>query len=188
MLRKSYINIIAAHTPVPCLIRKPVAIVLVVQAKRVFNHRGMISFAYAILLLQNNRNAKVFCLTWNKFNTAMVKCVPSDVVACFSITALCVQCYVAYYHEIHIYDNFLLIIPYILVQHVIKYRCYLFIEAEWRIYAYIYIRIYTFSFNKMHLKLSPGKWEPFCLGLNVLMQEMAMYKKYTKGSHGCLCQ
>ena len=26
----------------------------------------------------------------------------------------------------------------------------------------------TFSFKKMHLKLSSAKWRPFCLGLNVL--------------------
>ena len=26
---------------------------------------------------------------------------------------------------------------------------------------------YTFSFNKMHLKMSSGKWRSFCLGLNV---------------------
>ena len=30
----------------------------------------------------------------------------------------------------------------------------------------IFIEIYTFSFKKMHLKMSP-KWRPFCLGLNV---------------------
>ena len=30
------------------------------------------------------------------------------------------------------------------------------------------IEIYTFSFKKMHLKMSSGKWRPFCLGLNVL--------------------
>ena len=30
------------------------------------------------------------------------------------------------------------------------------------------INIQTFSFRKMHLKMSPGKWRPFCLGLNVL--------------------
>ena len=29
------------------------------------------------------------------------------------------------------------------------------------------IEIYTFSFRKMHLKMS-GKWRPFCLGLNEL--------------------
>ena len=30
------------------------------------------------------------------------------------------------------------------------------------------IEIHTFSFKKMHLKMSSGKWRPFCLGLNVL--------------------
>ena len=30
------------------------------------------------------------------------------------------------------------------------------------------IEIYRFSFTKMHLKMSSGKWWPFCLGLNVL--------------------
>ena len=32
----------------------------------------------------------------------------------------------------------------------------------------ILIEIYTFSFKKMHLKMSSGKWRPFCLGLKVL--------------------
>ena len=27
---------------------------------------------------------------------------------------------------------------------------------------------HTFSFKKMHLKLSPAEWWPFCFGLNVL--------------------
>ena len=30
------------------------------------------------------------------------------------------------------------------------------------------IEIHTFSFKKIHLKISSGKWRPFCLGLNVL--------------------
>ena len=30
------------------------------------------------------------------------------------------------------------------------------------------IEIHTFSFKKMHLKMSSGKWRPFCIGLNVL--------------------
>ena len=30
------------------------------------------------------------------------------------------------------------------------------------------IKIHTFSFDKIHLKMSSGKWRPFCLGLNVL--------------------
>ena len=28
--------------------------------------------------------------------------------------------------------------------------------------------IHTFSMKKVHLKMSSGKWRPFCLGLNVL--------------------
>ena len=32
----------------------------------------------------------------------------------------------------------------------------------------ILIRVHKFQFNKMHLKMSSGKWRPFCLGLNVL--------------------
>ena len=32
----------------------------------------------------------------------------------------------------------------------------------------ILIEILTFAFKKMHLKMSSGKWQPFCLGLNVL--------------------
>ena len=35
-------------------------------------------------------------------------------------------------------------------------------------FSEILIKIYTFSFKKMHLKMSSGKWRPFCLGLNVL--------------------
>ena len=34
----------------------------------------------------------------------------------------------------------------------------------------ISIEVYTFSFKKMHLKMSSGKCRPFCLGLNVLTQ------------------
>ena len=30
------------------------------------------------------------------------------------------------------------------------------------------IEIHTFSFKKIHLKISSGKWRPFCLGLNML--------------------
>ena len=32
----------------------------------------------------------------------------------------------------------------------------------------ILIEIYTFKFREMHLKMSSGKWRPFCLGLTVL--------------------
>ena len=36
------------------------------------------------------------------------------------------------------------------------------------IFSEILIKIYTFSLKKMHLKMSSGKCQPFCLGLNVL--------------------
>ena len=32
----------------------------------------------------------------------------------------------------------------------------------------IFVEIYTFSFKKMHLKMSPGKWRPFFIGRKVL--------------------
>ena len=35
----------------------------------------------------------------------------------------------------------------------------------------ILIEVHTFSSKKMHLKMSSGKWRPFCLGLNVLMNK-----------------
>ena len=35
-------------------------------------------------------------------------------------------------------------------------------------FSEILIAIETFSFKKMHLKMSSAKWRPFCLGLNVL--------------------
>ena len=35
-------------------------------------------------------------------------------------------------------------------------------------FSEILIEISTFSFKKMHLKVSSVKWRPFCLGLNVL--------------------
>ena len=35
-------------------------------------------------------------------------------------------------------------------------------------FSEILIGIQTFSFKKMHLKMSSAKWRPFCLGLNVL--------------------
>ena len=35
-------------------------------------------------------------------------------------------------------------------------------------FSEILIGIHTFSFKKIHLKMSSGKWRPFCLGLNVV--------------------
>ena len=39
-------------------------------------------------------------------------------------------------------------------------------------FSEILIEIISFSFKKMHLKMSSGKWRPFCLGLNVLMTKL----------------
>ena len=33
------------------------------------------------------------------------------------------------------------------------------------------IEIHAFSFTKIHLKMSSGKWRPFCLGLNMLTRQ-----------------
>ena len=38
-------------------------------------------------------------------------------------------------------------------------------------FSEILFEIYTFSFKKMHLKMSSGKWRPSCLGLNVLSHD-----------------
>ena len=40
-------------------------------------------------------------------------------------------------------------------------------------FSEILIRIQTFSFTKMHLKMLSAKWRPFCLGLNVLRKDVA---------------
>ena len=37
-------------------------------------------------------------------------------------------------------------------------------------FSEILIGIQTFSYKKMHLKMSSAKWRPFCLGLNVLTE------------------
>ena len=44
----------------------------------------------------------------------------------------------------------------------------LLIRPLWTNFSDIFIEIHTFSYVKMHLKLSSAKWQPFCLGLNVL--------------------
>ena len=44
----------------------------------------------------------------------------------------------------------------------------LLIGPQVTIFSEILIEIYTFSFKKTDLKISSGKWRPFCIGLNVL--------------------
>ena len=45
-------------------------------------------------------------------------------------------------------------------------------------FSEISIKIHIFSFKKMHLKMSSGKWRPFCLGLNVLIDFPTSLPKY----------
>ena len=42
-------------------------------------------------------------------------------------------------------------------------------------FSEILIDIYAFSFKKIHLKMSPGKWQQFCLGLNVLIMNYLIH-------------
>ena len=44
----------------------------------------------------------------------------------------------------------------------------LLIQAPGTKFSEIFSKIHKFSFKKMHLKISSAKWQPFCLGLNVL--------------------
>ena len=50
-------------------------------------------------------------------------------------------------------------------------------------FSEILIEIYTFSFRKMHLKMSSGKWRPFCLGLNVLKLSCWDIHRFTFNTH-----
>ena len=47
-------------------------------------------------------------------------------------------------------------------------------------FSEILIRIQTFSFKKMHLKMSSAKWHPFCLSLNVLLRPDAFWCQWTE--------
>ena len=48
-------------------------------------------------------------------------------------------------------------------------------------FSEILIKIYTFSFKKMHLKISSGKWRPYCLGLNELSRKLQYHYCISKG-------
>ena len=64
----------------------------------------------------------------------------------------------------------------------------------------ILLEIYTFSFKKIHFKMSPGKWRQFCPGLNMFIENSwtwktwvyaTMSKRLKAQSHcpkfGCAC-
>ena len=48
----------------------------------------------------------------------------------------------------------------------------LLIGPLWTNFSEILIEIHSFSFKKINLKRSSGKWRPFCLGLNVSMNSV----------------
>ena len=54
-------------------------------------------------------------------------------------------------------------------------------------FSEILVEIYAFSFKKMHLKMSSGKWRPFCLGLNML-NEIFFAKLDDKFCHFFFCK
>ena len=51
----------------------------------------------------------------------------------------------------------------------------LLIRTSGTYFGEILSKIHTFSFKKMHLKLSSAKWRPFCLSLNVLRRSLVTY-------------
>ena len=53
----------------------------------------------------------------------------------------------------------------------------LLIEPLGTNFSEILIENQTFSFKKMHLKMSFGKWRPSCFGLNVLTNDGLAYKR-----------
>ena len=48
-------------------------------------------------------------------------------------------------------------------------------------FSEILIDIHTFSFTKMHLKMSSAKCRPFCLGLNVLIHSFLVLVEFDDG-------
>ena len=57
----------------------------------------------------------------------------------------------------------------------------LLIGPLWTNFSEILIEIPTFSFKKMHLKVSSAKWRPSCLGLNVLRLISTHHVTYCMG-------
>ena len=52
-------------------------------------------------------------------------------------------------------------------------------------FSEIFTEVHTFSFKKMHLKMSSAKWHPFCPGFYVLMHPPIVWSSLLyKGSHG----
>ena len=59
----------------------------------------------------------------------------------------------------------------------------LLIETLGTNFSEILIEIQIFSFKKMGLKMSSAKWQPFCLGLNVLRCNTFLYMSWQHSNH-----
>ena len=58
-------------------------------------------------------------------------------------------------------------------------QCWNIVNWNFRIiFSEILTEIYIFSFKKMHLKISSGKWRPFCISFNVLTLHVP-FRSYT---------
>ena len=55
-------------------------------------------------------------------------------------------------------------------------------------FSEILVKIDTFSFKKMHLKMSSAKWRSFCLSLNVLMCYLVRKTMYSTTENGSIWQ
>ena len=53
-------------------------------------------------------------------------------------------------------------------------------------FSEIFIGIQTFSFKKMHLKMSSAKSRPFCLGLDVLKDSVKRHRCQWSNPEGCV--
>ena len=53
-------------------------------------------------------------------------------------------------------------------------------------FSEIFIEIYTFSCKEIHLKMSPGKWRSFCVGLNVLISSWQIIQYIPRNMHTVL--
>ena len=57
----------------------------------------------------------------------------------------------------------------------------LIMRPSWSDFNEILIEVHTFSFKKIHLKMSSVKWRPFSLGLNVSTQHRKFFTTHTPG-------
>ena len=55
-------------------------------------------------------------------------------------------------------------------------------------FSEILLGIHTFSFKKIHLKMSSVKWHPFCLGLNVLSWKRLAFRILLRHSFDAPCR